>query len=1356
MSTQPPDVPAAAELDPAPDAASATALEPDSTAQPGQVQAQAAFEPNATNTAATTDATTTEPVAVVPVPENDATMAARAPGQDQGVIEVDGERHQEVPAPAQGDTTATAQETVSAQTQEQAQTTTPIDDSAAQRHFSGAFTTLPTVSETDTRATSDPAAAIPPPEPATDAAPPPPPPAEPPALAALPDELPTPRFVAPSSYLRPKISQRTGNPPSAAMVSQEQQPPSLGPYDKEQLQGLKAIRDFLKVRTSYDVLPLSFRLIVLDTNLLIKKSLNIMIQNSIVSAPLWDSQNSKFAGILTSTDYLNVIRYYCQFPDEMSELEQFRLSSLRAIEKAIGAIPIETVSVHPSRPLYEACRRMLKTRARRIPLVDIDDETGQEMVVSVITQYRILKFIAVNNEHNTVLLKKSVREIGLGSYDNLVTAGMMTSVLDAVGLMVDQNISCIPIVDKSNKVLNVFEAVDIIPCIKGGAYEELDGTVGDALCKRSDDSPGIYTCHQDDRLESIFDTIRKSRVHRLIVVDDENRLKGVISLSDILKYVLLYGEDDKNLWRVGHGHQGRSSRTWTASSGDVGLLSDTDDLEDRTMFVLEYNRLAKKHGLRLLILDDFVGRNGGLPIDIPEKRGWLQRLFRSSSNNTPTPTKSNSIPHPRHKRSVSDVAHHLAINRRDIPRSLDLQSMVRFSGKSVLYLPTEHAPGAIVLPTCIRATAQYLAHNALTRGLFRIPGSVKIVNALFDYYCYIEGGAGSLTGTVRCISLPTHIQSSVHDVASTFKKMLSILPGGILGSLAVFDAMVAIHSQLRGDPEFPRTKQTRVRARLIALAIGTIQSQLRRDLVCAVFGLLSLIGRIAEITPREDDNGRALPTADLMGYNALGIVFGPLLVGDLLDQYSMKITNPGSGLMLFPVTPQKLRRDRRKSKPLDRVPPAQTNVDKVIVANSIAEMLVTNWRDVVRQMKGLGAQKRKDVSLASIQTNSIRPSASEPFVIKKPQGWGDSSVRAQQRANPDESPEPSTPTMGSRRPIPRHKKSGASTTFLAKPATALSPTLEVLTPVDIFREAHEDDGLKASNSSRARSHTPGAHSKYEADLVQLEAEVMAGLVGTSESPEKSSPRPVQPQSLATPKAQDEARIVIPSSPHVSLSSVPPRTSSRPRHNMALASRGLTTQLRSSWDDSPESDHRQSREMARGRSSSRLVDGRHMRNESSPPASRKKQRSTTRPSHSSKIRKSLTSSKSRAQSTSTQSLTQKSAEPHFDATVSRSHETTQSNTEEIDDLTTNQNDDNEKRPNVQSTADNGANPLNADEYFYLSPNGEVERHVRSRPAEHVDKSSDEAGLFYAPMQTPVSLPGQVAGRKAESPLSRTGT
>jgi len=36
----------------------------------------------------------------------------------------------------------------------------------------------------------------------------------------------------------------------------------------------------------------------------------------------------------------------------------------------------------------------------------------------------------------------------------------------------------------------------------------------------------------------------------------------------------------------------QSSNTWTTSSGEI--LSDKDDIEDRTFFVLEYNRLATK------------------------------------------------------------------------------------------------------------------------------------------------------------------------------------------------------------------------------------------------------------------------------------------------------------------------------------------------------------------------------------------------------------------------------------------------------------------------------------------------------------------------------------------------------------------------------------------------------------------------------------------------------------------------------------------------------------------------------------------------------------------------------------------
>jgi 5'-AMP-activated protein kinase, regulatory gamma subunit len=48
-----------------------------------------------------------------------------------------------------------------------------------------------------------------------------------------------------------------------------------------------------------------------------------------------------------------------------------------------------------------------------------------------------------------------------------------------------------------------------------------------------------------DRLDTIFDTIRKSRVHRFVVIDENSRLKGVLTLGDILEYVLFEGEDEE-------------------------------------------------------------------------------------------------------------------------------------------------------------------------------------------------------------------------------------------------------------------------------------------------------------------------------------------------------------------------------------------------------------------------------------------------------------------------------------------------------------------------------------------------------------------------------------------------------------------------------------------------------------------------------------------------------------------------------------------------------------------------------------------------------------------------------------------
>ncbi|PVH89508.1 hypothetical protein DL98DRAFT_647264 [Cadophora sp. DSE1049] len=523
----------------------------------------------------------------------------------------------------------------------------------------------------------------------------------------------------------------------------------------------------------------------------------------------------------------------------------------------------------------------------------------------------------------------------------------------------------------------------------------------------------------------------------------------------------------------------RTSNTWTSSSGDV--LSDQDDIDDRTVFVQEYNRLARKHGVRQVDPEEYDGFNDDLINPSAKQGSWFSRkiLRKTSSSNS---VRLKPERHLKHRRSISDLSLRLKA-KRDKLKDKDLQELVRLCGSSLLYLPTEYAAGSLAVPTCFRATAQYLVQHApSTRGVFRVPGSQNVVAALYNHYGSMDEDGQVVSGTVRCPTLPDHIRCDVHDVASAFKKFLSGLPGGILGSLHLFSVFISIQTQLRGDPELTRTKQSKVRARLIALSIATLRSQYRRELICAVFGLLSMIGRAAEIAPREDDRGRPLPTADLMGYGPLGIVFGPLLVGDLLEDYTMRIANPQGGLVLLPISPPKSRKEKhKKSRTGDEGTAFNTHVDKIKVANSITEMLITHWRDVVRHMRNLSALKivvtTKSVAVRGPRQPMLRPSASESFALRKPPDW-DQFKSPMRRLERSVSPTPNRRTHGHIDDEARHSAFHTGDTLVVKKQRSKSKplsshrlsggrSLSILSPTaeEKIKEEQQASPTKVSNTT---------------------------------------------------------------------------------------------------------------------------------------------------------------------------------------------------------------------------------------------------------------------------------------------------
>lgn len=129
---------------------------------------------------------------------------------------------------------------------------------------------------------------------------------------------------------------------------------------------LAAIRSFLKGHTAYDAFPVSFRLIVLDTKLNVKKALQCLLLNGmfplliyhlihliisvqgVVSAPLWNSEKSKFAGMLTVLDIIHLIQYYyrtASYDYAAADVETFRLESLRG--DFVNQLPHLCFSYHP-------------------------------------------------------------------------------------------------------------------------------------------------------------------------------------------------------------------------------------------------------------------------------------------------------------------------------------------------------------------------------------------------------------------------------------------------------------------------------------------------------------------------------------------------------------------------------------------------------------------------------------------------------------------------------------------------------------------------------------------------------------------------------------------------------------------------------------------------------------------------------------------------------------------------------------------------------------------------------------------------------------------------------------------------
>merc|ERR1711941_128117 len=106
------------------------------------------------------------------------------------------------------------------------------------------------------------------------------------------------------------------------------------------------------------------------------------------------------------------------------------------------------------------------------------------------------------------------------------------SILQAAKLMKEHNVGMLPIVDNNQKPCGI-----VLRCIAIGEGHDFN------QCKMKDVlSKNVQKIYEDQNLDEAIDLMKRTQLHRLLCVDRNDKLCGVLSLCDLAQKL-----DDNNL-----------------------------------------------------------------------------------------------------------------------------------------------------------------------------------------------------------------------------------------------------------------------------------------------------------------------------------------------------------------------------------------------------------------------------------------------------------------------------------------------------------------------------------------------------------------------------------------------------------------------------------------------------------------------------------------------------------------------------------------------------------------------------------------------------------------------------------------
>ncbi|XP_058084032.1 sucrose nonfermenting 4-like protein isoform X2 [Magnolia sinica] len=329
---------------------------------------------------------------------------------------------------------------------------------------------------------------------------------------------------------------------------------------------------FLSTHTAYELLPESGKVIALDINLPVKQAFHILYEQGIPVAPLWDFYKGQFVGVLSALDFILILRELGNHGSNLTEeeLETHTISAWKEGKMKVRQIdgnarPFQRHLIHagPFDSLKDLALKILQNEVATVPIIHSSSPDGSfPQLLHLASLSGILKCICRHFRHSSgslPILQQPISAIPLGTWvpkigeSNGRPLAMLrprASLSSALSLLVQAQVSSIPIVDDNDSLLDIYSRSDITALAKDRAYAQIhldEMSVHQALQLGQDANPsfGFFNgqrcqmCLRSDPLHKVMERLANPGVRRLVIVEaGSKRVEGIISLSDVFRFLL--------------------------------------------------------------------------------------------------------------------------------------------------------------------------------------------------------------------------------------------------------------------------------------------------------------------------------------------------------------------------------------------------------------------------------------------------------------------------------------------------------------------------------------------------------------------------------------------------------------------------------------------------------------------------------------------------------------------------------------------------------------------------------------------------------------------------------------------------